>query len=152
MAATTRTLALGVAALAVAGGALAWATAGEDQDGTRQCDAAGVCVTLPEGWAVGTVEPGRVTLERYGDRVATYTNEPTPTSDPIAALTGAASADCAGDPVAAPVGGVDGARCRAPDGGVSVAAIDGGVLWVVTVAGEVPDDEADALVGSLSLG
>ena len=147
-----RTLAVGVAALAVAGGAVAWATAGGDGGGTRQCDAAGLCVTLPEGWTVRTVEPGRVTLERLGDPAAVYTNEPTPTSDPIAALAGAASADCTGDPVAARVGGADGARCATPDGGISVAAIDGGVLWVVTVAGEVPDDECDSLVDSLSLG
>ncbi len=147
-----RTLAVGVGLLAVAGGAAAWASAGGDGDGTRQCDAAGLCVTLPEGWKVDTVEPGRVTLERYGDQAATYTHEPAPTSDPIAALAGADPGGCTSDAQAARVGGVDGARCAAPDGGMTVAAVDGGVLWVVTVAGEVPDDEAGALVGSLSFG
>jgi serine/threonine-protein kinase len=147
-----RTLAVGVGLLAVAGGAAAWASAGGDGGGTRQCDAAGLCVTLPEGWKVRTVEPGRVTLERYGDPAATYTNEPAPTNDPVAALAGADSADCTGDAQATRVGGADGAHCSAADGGMSVAAIDGGALWVVTVAGQVPDDEADALVGSLSFG
>jgi serine/threonine-protein kinase len=147
-----RTLGVGVALLALAGGAAAWASAGGDGGGTRQCDAAGLCVTLPEGWKVRTVEPGRVTLERYGDPAATYTNEPAPTNDPVAALAGADSADCTGDAQATRVGGADGAHCSAADGGMSVAAIDGGALWVVTVAGQVPDDEADALVGSLSFG
>ena len=64
----------------------------------------------------------------YGDPAATYTNEPAPTNDPISALAGADSADCAGDAQAARVGGADGARCPAADGGMSVAAIDGGVL------------------------
>jgi hypothetical protein len=52
----------------------------------------------------------------------------------------------------ATVGGVVGARCGTTGGGVAVAAIDGGRLWVVTVTGEAPPEEADDLIGSLELG
>jgi tRNA A-37 threonylcarbamoyl transferase component Bud32 len=148
-----RNLVLGAAALAVAGMAVGLSVAADrDGGGSRQCDEAGLCLTLPPGWSVGEVEPGHVTLERGGTPAGAYTHEPSTSTGADGALREASGVDCAAPPAVATVGGVVGARCETTGGGVAVAAIDGGRLWVVTVTGEAPSGEADDLVGSLELG
>jgi hypothetical protein len=148
-----RNLVFGGVALATAAGAVAVSLAlGGDGDGARQCDEAGLCVTLPGGWSVGDVEPGRVTLHRDGVPVGAYTHEPSTSTGADGALNDAPGVDCADVPAAATVGGVAGARCETTGGGVAVAAVDGGRLWVVTLSGDVPGGEADEVIGSLDLG
>src|SRR5690606_33965177 len=61
-----RNLIFGMVALAMAGGAVAVSILLGDDDPDPVCDAAGLCITLPDGWSTGDVEPGRVVLERDG--------------------------------------------------------------------------------------
>jgi hypothetical protein len=137
-------VALGVAAVAI----VVSVAASGGGDGERQCDEAGLCVTLPDGWTVGDVQPGRVDLVRDRVAVGTYTHEPSTSTGADGALA-EAGVDCAAPPAAATVGGVAGARCERTDGGVAVAAIDDDRLWVVSLSGDVPGDEAADVIGSL---
>jgi tRNA A-37 threonylcarbamoyl transferase component Bud32 len=137
-------VALGVAAVAVVVSVAASGGGG----GERQCDQAGLCVTLPDGWTVGDVQPGRVDLVRGDVAVGAYTHEPSTSTGADGALT-ERGVDCAAPPAAATVAGVAGARCDTTDGGVAVAAIEDDRLWVVTLSGEVPGDEAADVMGSL---
>ncbi len=146
-----RNLIFGVVALAMAVGAVGVSLALGGDEGSPVCDAAGLCLTLPDGWSTGDVEPGRVELERDGVPVGAYTHEPSTSTGADGVLNDARGVDCTEPPSAATVGGVAGARCDTTGGGVAVAAIDGGRLWVVTVAGDVPDGEADDVIDGLDL-
>ena len=146
-----RNLVFGLVALAVAGGAVAVSLALGDGGGggNRQCDEAGLCLTLPERWSIGAVEPGRVGLERDGVPVGAYTHEASTSTGADGVLSGGRDVDCADPPSAATVAGAAGARCDTTDGGVAVAAIEGGRQWVVTLSGDVPGGEADELIDGL---
>jgi serine/threonine-protein kinase len=147
-----RNLVLGITALSLA--AVALLVASRDRsggvDGVRQCDEAGVCFTVLDGWSVGDVQQGRVALERGGDAAAEYRHQAVRGGDPVEAAAGAQV--CADRPVAARVGDGEGARCPGPQGERVAAAIDGGTLWLITVDAGVPGDEADAFVASFEFG
>ena len=147
-----RNLVFGVVALAMAGGAVVVSLLLGDDEPSPTCDRAGLCLTLPDGWSTGAVEPGRVGLERDGVVVGAYTHEPSTSTGADGVLNDARGVDCAEPPSAATVGGVAGARCDTTGGGVAVAAIDGGKLWVVTLSGDVPRGEADDVIDGLDLG
>src|SRR5690606_15318669 len=151
-----RNLVIGAAALTLAGAAATVRTlaAPGDEGTTRQCDEAGICLNLPDGWAVGEVRPGRVTLHHGGEPAAAYTHEPAPDDDPAdhLARVGASGAACTGEPRPAAVGDARGARCALAGGGVAAAVVDGGRLWVVSVDGSVPSGEADRLLDCIEFG
>lgn len=146
-----RNLIFGVVALAMAGGAVVVSILLGDDDPDPVCDAAGLCLALPDGWSTGDVEAGRVVLERDGVAVGAYTHEASTSTGADGVLNDAPGVDCAGPPSTATVGGVAGARCDTTGGGVAVAAIDGGKLWVVTLSGDVPRSEADDVIAGLDL-
>jgi hypothetical protein len=136
----------------LAGGPSGRAFGGGEAGGVSQCDEAGVCFTVLDGWSVGDVQQGRVVLERAGDAAAEYRHQPVQAGDPVAALGAAGSSVCAGQPAAARVGDAEGARCSGPEGQRVAAVIDSGTQWLITVEAGVPDDEADAFVASFEFG
>ncbi len=151
--AAVRSLAVGVVVLAVAAGAvLVVSLTRGDDSGTRSCDDAGVCFTLPPGWAVGAVEPGRVSLERDGRPVAAYSHGPGASADPVAALDDADPAVCGAEARAARVGDTDGARCPGAGGGAAALTFAADRRWLVTVDAGVPEDEAEALFAGFEFG
>jgi tRNA A-37 threonylcarbamoyl transferase component Bud32 len=151
-----RNLVLGITALSLAAVALLVAARDGDRsggvDGVRQCDEAGVCFTVLDGWSVGDVQQGRVVLERSEDAAAEYRHQPVQAGDPVEALAAAGAQVCADRPVAARVGDAEGARCSGPQGERVAAAIAGGTLWLITVDAGVPGDEGDAFVASFEFG
>jgi tRNA A-37 threonylcarbamoyl transferase component Bud32 len=150
-----RNLFIGAAALAVAAVALVLASRSSDEvAGTRQCDDVGLCITLPDGWEVGAVRPGLVTLLRDGQPEAAYTNSPAPGDDAASVLAGFGSQACADEPRSARFGDAEGVRCSGsgPDGGELAAAVHDGTLVVLDVGDSVPADEASAVLDSLTFG
>ena len=115
------------------------------------CDDAGVCFTVPAGWSVGDVQRGKVTLVAEGRTVASYTNEPVDDAEPVAELD-AVDGLCRDEARSVPVGDADGARCATADGGTAALVVEGGRLWLVTIAPEVPADEADVFLGTFEFG
>ncbi|HEY8525663.1 MAG TPA: serine/threonine-protein kinase [Acidimicrobiales bacterium] len=115
-----------------------------------QCDAAGICFDLPEGWALGEAEPGRGRLERDGEVVALYLHQQDRGIDLMGAL--ARMDGCEVEPVEAPVGGEDGAVCDNPDGSdpeYIAAAIVNGRAWRVIFAPNVPASDIDHVVDGI---
>jgi Protein kinase domain len=143
---------IGVLAAGIAAGVAALlADRGGGSDGNRQCDAAGICFDLPDGWAFGDAEAGRGTLERNGEVVAEYRHEQQRgINDIVNAL--ARSEGCEVQPTETQVGGNEGARCDNPEGEspqLIVAALANDRAWRVFFAPGVPPDEVEAVVDGI---
>jgi eukaryotic-like serine/threonine-protein kinase len=143
---------VGVAVLAagVAAGAVALLASGGGSDGNRQCDAAGICFDLPDGWAIGDTQPGEGTLTRNGDPVAEYRHEQNELTDIVGAL--GRTDECQVQPTGIEVDGNEGARCDNPGGAspqLVVAALADGRAWRVFFQPGLPDDEVEAVVAGI---
>lgn len=143
------------AVLILAGVAAAVAALLADGGGSgaeSDCDAAGICFELPEGWALGQAEPGVGTLERNGEAVARYTHEPNDGIDDVAEAL-ARTDGCEAEPTATDVGGTPGARCDNPDGAdpqLIVATVANGRAWGVFFDPDLPGDEVEAVVDGIT--
>jgi hypothetical protein len=142
---------LGVLVAGVAAGAVALLANDGGSDGNRQCDAAGICFELPDGWAFGDGEPGRGTLERNGETAAEYRHQQQGgINDVVNAL--ARSEGCQVQPTETEIGGNEGARCENPEGEspqLIVAALANDRAWRVFFAPGLPDSEVESMVDGI---
>lgn len=136
---------------AVAAGAAALLGGAGGSDGNRQCDRAGICFDLPDGWALGDAQPGQGTLERDGQPAAEYRHQQQGgINDVVNAL--ARSEGCEAQPTEIQVDGNDGARCENPDGEsprLIVAAVADDRAWRVFFPPGLPADEVEAVIDGI---
>jgi hypothetical protein len=141
---------IGVLAAGLAAGAAALLADGRSE-GNRQCDAAGICFDLPDGWAFGDAEPGRGTLTRNGETAAEYRHQQQgEINDVVNAL--ARSEGCEAQPTSTEIGGNEGARCENAEGEspqLIVAALANNRAWRVFFAPGLPADEVEAVVDGI---
>jgi eukaryotic-like serine/threonine-protein kinase len=146
-------LAIGGAVLTVglAAGAVALLADGGSSGGNRQCDAAGICFELPDGWTVGDVEPGEGTFERDGTVVVIYRHQPDEGIGDIAQAL--VENNVCSDPVSLEVGGTAGSRCDDPagiDAQALVATVAGDRVWTVSFGPDLAASEIEAVIDGIS--
>jgi hypothetical protein len=125
--------------------------AGGGSDGNRQCDRAGICFDLPEGWAIGEAQPGEGTLERDDQVAAAYRHQEQGGINDVANAL-ARSDGCQVEPTEVEVDGNAGARCDNPEGEspqLIVAALADDRAWRVFFPPGLPDDEVEAVVDGI---
>jgi hypothetical protein len=141
---------IGVLVAGITAGVVALLASGGGSDDSGECDAAGICFDLPDGWAFGTAEPGQGTLELNGQTAAIYRHEQrNGINDVVNAL---ARSDCQVQPTEVEVDGNPGARCENPEGEspqLIVAALTDDRAWRVFFAPGLPDDEVEAVVAGI---
>jgi hypothetical protein len=143
-------LAVGVLVAGVAAGVVALMASG-GSDGNRQCDRAGICFDLPEGWAIGEAQPGEGTLERDDQVAAAYRHQEQGGINDVANAL-ARSDGCQVEPTEVEVDGNAGARCDNPEGEspqLIVAALADDRAWRVFFPPGLPDDEVEAVVDGI---